>query len=378
MHVAFVFHSYASPRKPEQLIQDDQTTRIWARALANKGIRLTVIHRFCEDAEISYEGVDYLFLKDNLPYTPRPWYRAIKFNKKVAKIARSRSVDLIHAHNLFSAGTNFTMLRYCDFLPVLIQDHVAVPNLRRWIWHLRLGLRKIDGALFSARGQEQVWVQKKLIKPEKVHFVMETTSPFSCMPREEARQISGLTGGPVFLWVGNLNENKSPLTVLEAFNELIKKHNGAMLYMIYKENLLEGQVRAYIQKKPSLLEKVHLLGAMNQAELMTYYNSADYFVSASYKEGSGYAAIEAMSCGVIPVLSDIPSFQSLTNQGSVGALFTPGNSKSLTRQMLTLMDKPIDRERARTLEHYEKHFSEEALGTNMLEVYESMVADFVK
>ena len=42
-----------------------------------------------------------------------------------------------------------------------------------------------------------------------------------------------------------------------------------------------------------------------------YYGAADVFVSGSHSEGSGYALIEAMSAGVVPVVTDIPSFRAI-------------------------------------------------------------------
>ncbi len=51
-----------------------------------------------------------------------------------------------------------------------------------------------------------------------------------------------------------------------------------------------------------------------------YYNSADYFVLGSHYEGSGFSLVEAMSCGVIPIVTDIPSFRMMTNNGKIGTL----------------------------------------------------------
>jgi glycosyltransferase involved in cell wall biosynthesis len=48
-----------------------------------------------------------------------------------------------------------------------------------------------------------------------------------------------IVGEPVFLWVGRLNENKDPLTAINAFLKFVTIEPGARLYMIYHtEDLL--------------------------------------------------------------------------------------------------------------------------------------------
>ena len=55
----------------------------------------------------------------------------------------------------------------------------------------------------------------------------------------------------------------------------------------------------------------------------------DIFISGSHSEGSGYALVEAMHCGCIPVITNIPSFNAITGKGKYGFLYEPGNSKEL-------------------------------------------------
>ena len=57
-----------------------------------------------------------------------------------------------------------------------------------------------------------------------------------------------------------------------------------------------------------------------------FYNSADYFVLGSHSEGSGYALAEALACGVVPVVTDIPAFRVMTGEGTIGACWPPGDS----------------------------------------------------
>ena len=92
-----------------------------------------------------------------------------------------------------------------------------------------------------------------------------------------------------------------------------------------------------------------------------WYNSADYIVSGSHYEGSGVAVCEAMSCGCIPILTDILSFRKMTGHGSCGILFPAGDEAALLAAFnrVTSLDKTVEREK--TLLQFRSSLSFEAI-----------------
>ncbi|MFL5774102.1 MAG: glycosyltransferase, partial [Flavisolibacter sp.] len=61
--------------------------------------------------------------------------------------------------------------------------------------------------------------------------------------------------------------------------------------------------------------------------------AADFYISGSHSEGSGYALVEAMTCGCIPVVTDIPPFRKITDDGQYGLLFQPGDQFDLLEKL---------------------------------------------
>jgi len=57
-------------------------------------------------------------------------------------------------------------------------------------------------------------------------------------------------------------------------------------------------------------------------------------VCLSRHEGFGLAAIEALSAGLIPILSDIPPFRSLVVRSGLGVLAPPGAEDAVTTWLL--------------------------------------------
>jgi glycosyltransferase involved in cell wall biosynthesis len=144
------------------------------------------------------------------------------------------------------------------------------------------------------------------------------------------------------LWVGNLKANKDPLTVLAGFEQVLQHVPAARLYMAYRGTDLLPAVQERIAASSSLRGAVTLLGNVDHPRLEDIYNSADYFVSGSHSEGSGFAVAEAMACGVIPVVTRIPSFMAMTDDGRAGACWTAGDPDALSRALQHVLQQPVE------------------------------------
>jgi glycosyltransferase involved in cell wall biosynthesis len=96
------------------------------------------------------------------------------------------------------------------------------------------------------------------------------------------------------------------------------------------------------------------------------------FVLGSHREGSGYALLEALACGLTPVVSDIPAFRSLTGGGAVGALVPAGDADAFAAAIVRLAKQPRDAARCAVLAHFARHLSPDALGRRLLSAYEQV------
>lgn len=376
MHVLFVQYFYKEVERPEDLLRLHFTLVEWARALGDAGIQVSVVQRFHSNDSFSKDGTTYYFIKDKWPANIRPYHFAYSFTKKVRKIATEEAVDVIQVSNPLAISSNFLITRMIRNIPVVVQDHGSRLNVEGSLKKhlrkafLRWSLHDASAVIFSAKGQEEPWLAAKILTNEQCFFVMENSSHFNYEERIKPRSLTGINGNPVFLWVGHLDANKDPITVLKAFIQVFEQLPKARLYMIYRLETIHKEVSELIYQYPILKENVQLLGSKTRDEISGYYNSADYIVAASHKEGSGYSVIEAMSCGVIPVLSRIPSFVSLTHDGKIGALFNAGDSTKLFDQIISLSGQTIEDSRGKVLAHFEKYFSFKALAENAILVYD--------
>jgi glycosyltransferase involved in cell wall biosynthesis len=101
--------------------------------------------------------------------------------------------------------------------------------------------------------------------------------------------------------------------------------------------------------------------------------AADLFVLGSHREGSGYSLIEALACGLPPVVTDIPSFRSLTGAGTVGRLW-PCDDPYALRDAIRSVAACADSEmRAAVRAHFDLELSIDSVGLKLAAMYEDVL-----
>ena len=141
----------------------------------------------------------------------------------------------------------------------------------------------------------------------------------------------------------------------------------AGLSLVYSAGTMRDEVQR-IARDPRLAARVRVVGAVAASQMAAYYSAADIFVSASHREGSGYAAIEAMACGAVPVLTDIPSFRVLTANGR-RRVVAAGPAAGLCDALVKVAAEPREQLRACVLEQFRSSLSWEVLGRRAMGIY---------
>lgn len=148
--------------------------------------------------------------------------------------------------------------------------------------------------------------------------------------------------------------------------DLAKATNQRLLIIgpVYPD--MQGYFDQYI--KPHLNDKILYLGAMEQGQLVKYYQKAKAFVTPiQWEEPFGLTTIEAMACGT-PVLSlHRGAAPEIIKNGKTGFVVNSmGEMAEAVRKISTI-------NRADCRKHVESHFSTE----NMVENYEKVFREIV-
>ena len=370
MKVTFVNYYYDKDIPIDNYLDKYPTIYGWCKALANIGLQVRVYHRSDKNYILKQDGVEYFLVKDTLRHDLH-WYNTPSaFHKKIAEDKH----DIIHVHSFNYTYQAYLLKSKCPHSKVVIQHHAENPRNPAKRFLIKYFSSTVDGFIFSSCEIYDEWLKEKIIPTgKKFAEIMESSSNFTVGDRNEMRRKTGLTGNPVLLWVGRLNENKDPITVLSGFFKLLNDFPEAQLYMIFSDNLLKQQVLSFIEKNPLLKKSVTLLGFIDYKEMESYYNSADYFVLGSHYEGSGYSLVEAMSCGVIPIVTDIPSFRTITNKGQIGGLWKCGDTESFYKKAKETISRSVEVGSKETLNLFTDNLSFPTIAKKAKIFYESLI-----
>jgi glycosyltransferase involved in cell wall biosynthesis len=355
LHVNFDFDRGLS--EPDELLDRYSTLTGWSEALLGAGAaRVVVLQRFHRTATVTRNGVDYRFV-DSWRVAP----------------PNLESIGIAHVNGLhFPGRTRLLRARLRREIALVVQDHAGGPPPVSPISRAlrRAAHDRVDAFLFTVNQQAEPWRAAGLIGPHQaVHEVLEASTDLRPVDRASARAASGVDGTPAVLWVGRLNENKDPLTVLAGFERLLDPFPAATLTMAFGSDDLLPAVNARVAASAALRGRVRLVGYVPRDRLAAYYSAADLFVLGSHHEGSGYALIEACACGAVPVVTNIPPFRLITANGAVGALWQPADVTGLGRALVDMAFRDLGAAGAAVRGHFTRNLSWAAVGARAMAIY---------
>ncbi len=380
LSIAIVSCSFDSDlRDPEELFVRYQPLVCLVRSLVRAGTgRVTVIQRFHRDVRIPRDGAEYRFVFDGGPSHAPPRY----WGNRVVNAVRAARPTVVHVDGMvYPLLVRHLRLSLSGDVAIVVQDHGGIhagsPGFRSWRWRslFRLGLGAADAFLFTARDLAAPWLASGIIHPDQgIYEVLESSSDMAFTPPPKADGEPRLAGSPAVLWVGRLDANKDPLTVLHGFERVAAVHPAAALTMVFGTDDLLPQVTRKIADSPTLKGRVHLVGRLDHDALPGLYAVADFFVLGSHHESAGFALIEALSFGVTPVVTDIPPFRMLTDLGRVGALFPVGNGAAMAAALLRLCPDNSIARRDLVRNHFLRELSWPVVGRKLLAAYAAALA----
>ncbi|HEY9108975.1 MAG TPA: glycosyltransferase family 4 protein [Roseateles sp.] len=352
-------------RPPEQLLDEWWTLVRCADSATRAGARVSVLQSSSRRDQLTRHGVDYHFLplgdSDGRP------------DPALADLLQRLKPDVLHLHGLGFTREVHWLAGLAPQVPLLLQDHAAQPPHRPWTWwRWRRALARARGLIFCAREQAYPFMQRGLLTARtRIYEVPEVSSDFRAQEREAARRLTGLAGDPALLWVGHLNANKDPLTVLDGVALAVPRLPALQLWMCFGKAPLHDAVLQRL-RDPRLVGRVHLLGHLPHEQIELLMSAADFLVQGSHREGSGYSVIEAMACGLSPVVTDIPSFRSLLGplpgQQAAG-LWPAGDAPGFADALVRLAQQPVPLRQQRVLARFEAHCSLAAVGQGLMAAY---------
>ena len=315
---------------------------------------------FEEHTEI--DGVPYHFFKGR----NRFWSITLKTHRYIKKL----KPDIVLVQGLvFPLQVIFLRLFCGSGFKIMVQHHGELPysGIKGWLQKLACGFA--NAFIFTAAGNAGIWKKRNIIKPDANIFeLLEASTHFIQQDKQISKERIQMKGENNFLWVGRLNANKDPITVLLAFIQYLQIKPEAKLYMIYQSEDMINDVMALFASSKLLSNAVVLVGRVANHELPYWYSSADFYISGSHKEGSGYALLEAMACGCVPLITNIPPYQKLTGNGQCGFLYPAGDANALARLLYTVNNVDQKKLSDHTLQYFQQNLTFKNIADDLVDI----------
>lgn len=271
-------------------------------------------------------------------------------------LAGLAGADLVHVHGIDFFYDYLAMTRPLHRRPLIVSTHggffhTQYASSLKWAWFRTMtrtsalayarivATSENDAALFS-----QVVAARRLRVIENGVDVDKFAGQACSVP------------GRTLLFFGRWSVNKGLPETLGLLRALRERDPRWRLVVAGREYDLDRQRLQCDCRALGLEDAVELVPAPDLAQLRALISRAQFFVCLSRHEGFGLAAVEAMSAGLLPVLSDIPPFRRLHRESGAGVLVSSAQAEEASARVQALALR-ADRGLAQ-LQAACRHFSE--------------------
>lgn len=363
--VDLTYYTHTEYTQPAQVLQRHKEPLGYIAFIKNL-LQVQVVKHLNYEGVENIEGVQYAFFKSSNSFLKIP-FKTHRYIKQ-----QQPGVVLVQGF-VFPLQVIALRLKLGRRVKIIIQHHGEKPFTGVKKLFQKIACRCAGAFMFTALDNAMPFIKEGLIAKEQCFQVLEASTFITPQPKQNSKRLLGITGEYNFLWVGRLEQNKDPVTILQGFEKYLQHNSSAKLCMIYQEDDLLPQVKQMIGASTLLTASVKLMGKVEHSLLANWYSAADFYIAGSHKEGSGYALIEAMACGCIPVVTNIPSFRVITANGTLGLLYERGNSNALLHGLQ--QTENVNREELSRLiiQHFEQHLSFNGIANDVYTVCKTLV-----
>lgn len=231
-----------------------------------------------------------------------------------------RSADVVHLHGIDFFYDYLALTKPLHGKPMVVSTHggffhTAYASRMKQIWFQTLTRTSaLAYARVIATSENDGDLFAKVVAPSRLR-VIENGVDVEKYAGQGAR-----APGRTMLYFGRWSVNKGLIETLELLQAALTRDPQWRLIIAGREyDLNEADLRKAIAER-GLQDKVQLSMSPSQQQLCASMQQAQFFVCLSRHEGFGIAAVEAMSAGLIPILSDIPPFVRLATESGQGVI----------------------------------------------------------
>ena len=180
----------------------------------------------------------------------------------------------------------------------------------------------------------------------------------------------------IVLYTGRFESRKGVGDLIRAA-KYISKVDSNIKFILVGNGPLDMNLRKMVDKF-SLNKNVQFAGFVPHEKIYEYYQNSTIYVLPSYYEGLPTTLLEAMSCGMASITTNVQGNSELIKNGENGLLISPKNPKELAEKILYLLDnaelrKKLGENARKTIE---KRYTWDKVSKNYETIYNNLIEAF--
>lgn len=254
--------------------------------------------------------------------------------------------------------------------------YLGTKSIREWLfrkfigWYHGRSLRRSNHVIAVSESTKRDTVRFFGIPPEKISVVYHGFKKICELPEQRLDLPDNF-----FFFAGTMKERKNVLTIIKAF-QIYLQSNPQSSHRLVLGGKNEGEYYSKLVTfitNNALGDKVIFTGHLNERQLSFAYRRAAALVFPSIVEGTGFPILEAMSCGVPVITSNIFGPAELGANGAA-LLINPYKPEEIANAMKKVVsDMSVKIDLIKKSEEQIKNFSWEKTGRETLSLIERTV-----
>jgi glycosyltransferase involved in cell wall biosynthesis len=243
------------------------------------------------------------------------------------KHLRRINPDILHGHYVTSAGV---ISAIAGFKPLVLTAHgtdlIASENSLVWKSILKCTLNRAD-LVNVVSDQLEAIVLKLGVNPSKI-----LNATFGVDTQKLAfKPFFGISAPLKLLCTRTLGKTYDPFTIVNAC-KILKQKNINFRLTFAASGRLESEVKKVVQSL-DLHKQIIFLGGYSSDQLPQLIHQHDIYISASHWDGTSISLLEAMACGIFPIVSRTPSNLAWLKENETSLMFDCANSGQLAEKI---------------------------------------------
>jgi len=344
------------------------------------------------DIDVDF-GKNFKIIKIPQPSPGTFWGRLLWEQILLGRYLRKHKIDVYHS--LYQS-----LPLTAKQIPSVVTIHDAIP------WRFPFQRQQFAYRLYSdiskascKRGAKFITVSETSkadfapvyeIKPELIEVTYESVNkvfsdPVTKAQTEEFRKKYNIKRKYI-LYIGGLKRHKNLRVLIKAFSLFKEAYDKKDEYDLF----ILGDIRRNMAISPVIyyrvedLEKyaaakkikknIKFFGKQSFQDLVHFYRNAEMFVSLSLYEGFGLPALEAITCGVPCVLSNLGAFKEIVQEAAV-YVYPYGAHRIADAINSVLTDKKLRAEQQKAMKQIIPRYDRFKIAKRILEIYEEVYDD---